>query len=152
MPPMSQVATATDPALAREVWGLLMQTLLGQRRARIAKVNAATGLSFPQSYALQQLNPDGPESMRHLAQCLQVDPSAITGLVDRLESKGLVERRADPEDRRVKAIVLTPRGRRVRAHLRRILDEPPASLSRVSEARLRAVREVLVAMSEVEPE
>jgi DNA-binding MarR family transcriptional regulator len=114
-------------------------------------VAADTGLSLPQSFALQQLNPEGrPESMRALAQCLQVDPSAITGLVDRLEAKGLVERRPDPDDRRVKALVLTPRGKRVRAHLRRILDEPPASLSRVDERRLRVVREVLAAMAAAE--
>jgi DNA-binding MarR family transcriptional regulator len=140
-----------NPALAHEVWALLQQFLAGQRRTRFAQVAADTGLSLPQSFALQQLNPEGrPESMRALAQCLQVDPSAITGLVDRLEAKGLVERRPDPDDRRVKALVLTPRGKRVRAHLRRILDEPPASLSRVDERRLRVVREVLAAMAAAE--
>ncbi len=128
-----------------------MQVLIGQRRNRFAQVAAETGLSFPQSFALQQLNPEGrPESMRALAQCLQVDPSAITGLVDRLEAKGLVERRPDPEDRRVKALVLTPRGKRVRSHLRRIVEEPPASLSRMDEKRLRVVRDVLAAMAEAE--
>jgi DNA-binding MarR family transcriptional regulator len=141
-----------DPVLAHEVWRLLMQVLAGQRRSRFALVAAETGLSLPQSFALQQLNPEGrPESMRALAQCLHVDPSAITGLVDRLEAKGLVERRPDPDDRRVKALVLTPRGKRVRAHLRQIVDEPPVSLSRLDERRLLVVREVLTAMAEAEP-
>jgi DNA-binding MarR family transcriptional regulator len=139
------------PALAHEVWGLLMQVLAGQRRIRYAHVAADTGLSLPQSFALQQLNPEGrPESMRALAQCLQVDPSAITGLVDRLEAKGLVERRSDPDDRRVKALVLTPRGKKVRAHLRRILEEPPASLSRLDERQLQVLREALTAMAAAE--
>jgi DNA-binding MarR family transcriptional regulator len=88
--------------------------------------------------------------MRALAQCLQVDPSAITGLVDRLEAKSLVERQPDPDDRRVKALVLTARGKRVRAHLRRILEEPPASLSQIDEKRLSVVRDVLAAMAEAE--
>lgn len=149
--PAATTAPSTNPALAHEVWGLLMQVLIGQRRNRFAQVASETGLSFPQSFALQQLNPEGrPESMRALAQCLQVDPSAITGLVDRLEAKGLVERRPDLEDRRVKALVLTARGKRVRSHLRRIVEEPPASLSRIDEKRLRIVRDVLAAMSEAE--
>ena len=70
--------------------------------------------------------------------------------MDRLEAKGLVERQPDPEDRRVKALVLTPRGKRVRSHLRRIVEEPPASLSRIDEKRLRVVRDVLAAMAEAE--
>jgi len=103
------------------------------------------------SAILRQLNPDGrPESMRALAQCLQVDPSAITGLVDRLEAKGLVERQPDPGDRRVKALVLTPRGKRVRAHLTRIIDEPPASLRRMSPERLVVLRDALAAIGDAE--
>jgi DNA-binding MarR family transcriptional regulator len=144
-------SATTNPALAHEVWGLLMQVLIRQRRYRFAQVAEETGLSLPQSFALQQLNPEGrPESMRALAQCLHVDPSAITGLVDRLEAKALVERQPDPDDRRVKALVLTARGKRVRGHLRRILEEPPASLSQIDEKRLRVVRDVLAAMAEAE--
>ncbi len=149
--PVATTPRTTNPALAHEVWGLLMQVLIRERRNQFTQVAAETGLSFPQSFALQQLNPEGrPESMRALAQCLQVDPSAITGLVDRLEAKGLVERQPDPEDRRVKALVLTPRGKRVRSHLRRIVEEPPASLSRIDEKRLRVVRDVLAALAEAE--
>ncbi len=149
--PVATTSRTTNPALAHEVWGLLMQVLIRERRNQFSRVAAETGLSFPQSFALQQLNPEGrPESMRALAQCLQVDPSAITGLVDRLEAKGLVERQPDPEDRRVKALVLTTRGKRVRAHLRRIVEEPPASLSRIDEKRLIVVRDVLAAMADAE--
>jgi len=153
MSPMARTATAVaaDPALAREVWMLLMGGLLRHRRSQMAQVTAETGLSLPQSFALRQLNPDGrPESMRALAQCLQVDPSAITGLVDRLEAKGLVERQPDPGDRRVKALVLTPRGKRVRAHLTRIIDEPPASLRRMSPERLVVLRDALAAIGDAE--
>ena len=56
-------------------------------------------------YALQE-----PLSMRDLAERLYLDPSNLTALVDRLEDLGLVERRADSEDRRVKRIVVTPAG------------------------------------------
>src|SRR5215212_8170715 len=41
-----------------------------------------------------------PLPMRKLAQKLKCEPSNVTGIVDRLESRGLVERRPDPADRR----------------------------------------------------
>jgi DNA-binding MarR family transcriptional regulator len=47
------------------------------------------------------------------------DPSNITGLVDRLERLGLVERRPNPADRRSRLLALTSAGRRLRANLGR---------------------------------
>jgi DNA-binding MarR family transcriptional regulator len=64
-------------------------------------------------------------SMSSLAQQMHCDPSNITGIVDRLEAKGLVERSADPKDRRVTRVAPTPSGREA---LARFHDE----LSRVS--------------------
>ena len=51
--------------------------------------------------------------MRKLAQKLKCEPSNVTGIVDRLEARGLVERRPDPADRRVKVAAATDEGRRV---------------------------------------
>ena len=56
-------------------------------------------------YALRE-----PLSMRELAERLYLDPSNLTALVDRLEDLGLVERQADAGDRRVKRLVITPKG------------------------------------------
>jgi DNA-binding MarR family transcriptional regulator len=53
----------------------------------------------------------GPKPMRHLADSLKCEPSNITGLVDRMEARGLVTREPDPEDRRVKNITATELGR-----------------------------------------
>jgi DNA-binding MarR family transcriptional regulator len=53
----------------------------------------------------------GPKPMRHLADALKCEPSNITGLVDRMETRGLVTREPDPEDRRVKNITATELGR-----------------------------------------
>ena len=65
-----------------------------------------------------QLDPAaGPQSRRTLAARLHCDPSNVTLLVDRLEVRGLVESRPDSNDRRVKAIALTPKGRQARARL-----------------------------------
>ncbi|MFI7410156.1 MarR family winged helix-turn-helix transcriptional regulator [Streptomyces sp. NPDC049627] len=73
-----------------------------------------------------------PLPMRKLAQRLRCEPSNVTGIVDRLESRGLVERRPDPADRRVKLAVATPEGRQVARSLRdslRFAREPLAGLS-----------------------
>ena len=51
--------------------------------------------------------------MRELAERLYLDPSNLTALVDRLEALGLVERQADPDDRRVKRLVITDKGTRL---------------------------------------
>ena len=53
----------------------------------------------------------GPQPMRRLADSLKCEPSNITGLVDRMEARGLVTREPDPEDRRVKNITATELGR-----------------------------------------
>ncbi|GHF72323.1 MarR family winged helix-turn-helix transcriptional regulator [Streptomyces thermodiastaticus] len=73
-----------------------------------------------------------PLPMRKLAQKLKCEPSNVTGIVDRLEVRGLVERRADPADRRVKLAAATEEGRRVARELReglRFAREPLAGLS-----------------------
>ncbi|WP_369270801.1 MarR family winged helix-turn-helix transcriptional regulator [Streptomyces sp. R11] len=73
-----------------------------------------------------------PLPMRKLAQRLRCEPSNVTGIVDRLESRGLVERRPDPADRRVKLAAATEEGRRVARSLRdslRFAREPLAGLS-----------------------
>ncbi|MGW2639988.1 MarR family winged helix-turn-helix transcriptional regulator [Streptomyces sp. NPDC001348] len=86
--------------------------------------------------------------MRKLAQKLKCEPSNVTGIVDRLESRGLVERRPDPADRRVKLAAATEDGRRVAQDLReglRFAREPLAGLS--DEERL-ALRDLLRRMLE----
>jgi DNA-binding MarR family transcriptional regulator len=70
--------------------------------------------------------------MRKLAQKLKCEPSNVTGIVDRLETRGLVERRPDPADRRVKVAAATEAGLQVARELQGGLQfarEPLAGLS-----------------------
>jgi DNA-binding MarR family transcriptional regulator len=53
------------------------------------------------------------QSQHALAEQLQIPPSRMVALVDRLEELGLLERRPDPDDRRVRGLFLTRRGRSV---------------------------------------
>lgn len=151
MDPMKTRSATNDLALAREVWRLLLQVVMADHRRRFERVAQMTDLSMPQSYALLELDPDrGPLSMRTLAACLHNDPSNITGLVDRLEAKGLAERQLDPSDRRVRALVLTDAGRRARATLQEIVEEPPAALTRRSAEELRTLRHALQGLATAE--
>ncbi|ELP62393.1 MarR family winged helix-turn-helix transcriptional regulator [Streptomyces turgidiscabies] len=81
-----------------------------------------------------------PLPMRKLAQKLKCEPSNVTGIVDRLEARALVERRPDPADRRVKVAAATDEGRRVARELReglRFAREPLAGLSQGERESLR---------------
>jgi DNA-binding MarR family transcriptional regulator len=55
--------------------------------------------------------------MRDLADRLHCDPSNVTFLADRLEERGLIERRPDLSDRRVKLLALTTAGLAVRTRI-----------------------------------
>ena len=65
-------------------------------------------LSPIQCHVLHLIEPGRPLPMSRLADTLSCDASNVTGLVDRLEARGLVRRRPSPQDRRVKVLQLTP--------------------------------------------
>lgn len=69
-------------------------------------------LTPPQMWALQHL--ESPCPMGALGERLGIDKSYVTAIADSLEQSGLVERRPDPNDRRVRNLVLTERGRALR--------------------------------------
>ncbi|QNP72922.1 MarR family transcriptional regulator [Streptomyces roseirectus] len=83
-----------------------------------------------------------PLPMRKIAERLKCEPSNVTGIVDRLETRGLVERRPAPADRRVKLAAVTEEGRRTARDLRDALHfarEPFAELSPVERELLRGL-------------
>jgi DNA-binding MarR family transcriptional regulator len=81
--------------------------------------------------------------MGRLACGLGCDASNITGVVDRLEARGLVERQAGERDRRVKVLVVTERGLELRRRLLVRMAEPPEPIRRLSEADQRALSQIL---------
>ncbi|MFI0738397.1 MarR family winged helix-turn-helix transcriptional regulator [Streptomyces sp. NPDC021100] len=83
---------------------------------------ARHGLTGVQAKLLAQLK--GPVPMRGLAALLVCDASNVTGIVDRLEARGLVRREPDPSDRRVKNVVATDEGRET---IRRVREEMRAT-------------------------
>ncbi|WP_405612945.1 MarR family winged helix-turn-helix transcriptional regulator [Streptomyces sp. NBC_00076] len=91
-----------------------------------------------------------PLPMRKLAQRLKCEPSNVTGIVDRLESRGLVERRADPTDRRVKLAAATKEGSRVARELREGLRFAREPLAGLSDGERGALRDLLRRMLDVD--
>ena len=86
-----------------------------------------------QSMALMQLQPGEPMPMSALADALQCDNSNVTGIVDRLEAAGLVERRAAEHDRRVKTRRHHRARRAVRDEVERRMSVPPPPLAGLSD-------------------
>jgi DNA-binding MarR family transcriptional regulator len=73
-------------------------------------------------------------TMKELGLRLRCDPSFVTAIADVLEEKGLARREIDQSDRRVKNLVLTPRGQEARAILQREFYENLPGIRRLSEA------------------
>ncbi|MBE9498986.1 MULTISPECIES: MarR family winged helix-turn-helix transcriptional regulator [Streptomyces] len=84
-----------------------------------------------------------PTPMRQLARHLKCEPSNVTGIVDRLEARGLVERRPDPADRRVKVAATTEEGRATATRLRGDLDFAGEPLQELTPAERRMLRDLL---------
>ncbi len=76
----------------------------------IRAVGEDLGLSIAQLDVLRQLHAHGPTPMRRLAETMNCEASNLTGLVDKLEGRGLVQRQYQPADRRVRVLALTDAG------------------------------------------
>src|SRR5204863_10164502 len=105
---------------ACRAWQLLMKFFFAQR-GHLPASGADFDLSPVQCHVLHLIEPGRPLPMSRLADTLSCDASNVTGLVDRLESRGLVRRQPSVEDRRVKVLPLTPAGSRLRTGLLRQL-------------------------------
>jgi MarR family transcriptional regulator, organic hydroperoxide resistance regulator len=127
---------------AREAWVLFWRIFSADKPRRMATLNEL-GLAPMQSMALMQLRPGEPMTMSAMAHALQCDNSNVTGIVDRLEAAGLVERRPAEHDRRVKTLVITDDGSRVRAEVERRMSVPPPPLAGLSDADAAALRDIL---------
>lgn len=133
--------TAGDPAVEASM--AVFDLILSERPARFPRVASEFGLAPHGLKAMQMLEPGSELPMGALAEALLCDASNVTGIVDRLEQRGLIERRVDPGDRRVKRIALTPDGESVRGQMMERLYEPPAGIHRLSRTEQRQLRDLL---------
>jgi DNA-binding MarR family transcriptional regulator len=134
------MAPTNDPA--REAWGLLWRVMQANK-PRFMALAQELGLAPMQLHALRVIEPGAELPMSSLAGKLFCDASNVTGIVDRLEARGLIERRLAAYDRRVKLLALTEEGERVREAAWRQLSEPPPAIAALSPEHQRALRDAL---------
>jgi DNA-binding MarR family transcriptional regulator len=129
-----------DPAV--EAWSLLWR-LMQANKPRLTALAQELGLAPMQLHTLRLIEPGGAVPMSSLAGKLFCDASNVTGIVDRLEARGLIERRPAEHDRRVKLLVLTEEGRRLRASVESQMTQPPPEIAALPLEHRRALRDAL---------
>jgi DNA-binding MarR family transcriptional regulator len=127
--PKSANGKLSDARLA-ELLEQMARSVFGHRRAVVTRHD----LTPPLARALQRLGGDRPRAMSGLAEVLECDASNVTGIVDRLEAKGLVERRVAEDDRRVKTVAVTANGEKVLRRLQADLATLPAQVAALDPA------------------
>ena len=101
-------------------------------------------LTTQQLWLLARLTEDQGVPIGTLAEVLHCHSSNITGMVDRLEARGLVARQPDPSDRRVKLVAITPKGEALRGKLLEIARRPPEALvERLDAEQLQTLNDLL---------
>jgi len=134
--------SSTKRTLAAKVWRELFQLFMSTRWQRDL-VLEHHGLTPNDAKALGSLHRTEGQPMRALARMWGTDASNATWVVDRLERKGLAERRAAPRDRRVKLVVLTKRGAETREAVVRAFHTPPPELLTLDRRDLATLEEIL---------
>jgi DNA-binding MarR family transcriptional regulator len=129
-------------ALAAQAWKRLF-TFFMKTRSQRDRLLARLRLTPNDVRALTELDGSSGRTMRSLAEEWGCDASNATWIVDRLEKRGLVERRAKPGDRRVKLVVLSAAGVKARKQLLDGLFEAPPELLALPRATLEVLRDSL---------
>jgi DNA-binding MarR family transcriptional regulator len=133
---------ASDDRTLREIWSAIFDLVLAHRGPYMTAL-AELGLTPPQATALRALDPKSAVPMKELGERLACDTSTLTGIVDRLEARGLVERQSQRGDRRAKVLELTEAGRVIRAQAVDRMAAPPTALSTLSADDRRVLRDIL---------
>jgi MarR family transcriptional regulator, organic hydroperoxide resistance regulator len=100
----------------------------------------AFGVNFAQSLILLCLLEEDGSILSEIGSRAQIENSSLTSMADKLERKGLVERRLDAQDRRIIRVFLTAEGRK----LAEALLEEGKSFNRYLEAKLGGLAKPLV--------
>jgi DNA-binding MarR family transcriptional regulator len=124
------------------VWRSLIDLL----RAQKFWLNAIAedfDLTPQMAQALNEIPPTGSITMKELATLMWCDASNVTGVVDRLEDRNLVERRPAEHDRRMKCVALTTAGKRLRRKLDERMSQLPPAVAALCDADQRNLGEIL---------
>ena len=132
---------ASSEQIGRELSQAFSEVVL-RRIALIEIVSADLGLSELQARTLFHIDPD-PLPMSEVARRAGYYPSNLTSIIDKLEARGLVKRRAAKDDRRVKRVLLTRTGTALRKQLLTRLHAPEPWMLALSADDQRVLRDIL---------
>lgn len=122
-----------EQATARQAWAYVQQLLLSDVNHRQMHLACEVADVTPGVMkALLFFEPGAAIPMRELGIKWRCDASYVTTLVDTLEQRGLVARQVSTQDRRAKAVALTPAGERTLARMVEIMTQPPEALGVLS--------------------
>ena len=113
----------TDEPLVEAFWAVNRRL-----RAMAQEALAEWDVTLAQARALAVLRRGGPVRLGDLAERLRIAPRSATGVVDGLQERGLVERRADPDDRRAILVALNDKGAETAAAIRAARSSGAGSL------------------------
>ncbi len=138
-----------NPDRSVRVWFRLIR-LEARMQAAVGERLRAIGVSIPQCDVLTTLTEQEGVSQQELAKRLYVTKGNISGLIDRLEEAGFVERRSTASDRRQHAIYLTRAGRQMAEKAIVVQHRWIATtLGRMAEADLEALETQLIALRDI---
>ncbi|WP_328538932.1 MarR family winged helix-turn-helix transcriptional regulator [Streptomyces sp. NBC_00344] len=134
------MATRTDPLTSEVVE--LIGDVVARYYEEYDEAAAGHSLTGAQARVLGLLSIEAMP-MRRIAGKLKCEPSNVTGIVDRLEARGLVERRPDPSDRRIKLAAATDLGTETAEQLRASLNFAREPLGELSAEERTVLRDLL---------
>ena len=131
--------------------GFLIHDVSRLRRTVVDKALRPMGVTRSQWWVLANLSRHNGDGMMQteLAKVMDVGKVTLGGLIDRLETSGLLKRLADPSDRRAKRVVMTPRGTKLLADIQGIAAEVNAQIMNgISRADISRTETVLYKMKQ----
>ncbi|CAA9478135.1 MAG: hypothetical protein AVDCRST_MAG38-1874 [uncultured Solirubrobacteraceae bacterium] len=137
-------------ASRREAWALFWRIFMADKTRRWQTLSAL-GLTPMQGQALMTLAPGAPIPMSAVAERMQCDNSNVTGIADRLEALGLIERLPLPHDRRVRALNLTARGVELREQVAQEVGRPPSGFDALDGDEAATLRGLLAKAVDAQP-
>jgi DNA-binding MarR family transcriptional regulator len=114
--PSPPPAPPASPGIAEQLSQVFFELLM-RHKLHFSEEVAALGISPIQARTLLCISPEQPRTMSEVAQELGCGPSNITGVIDKLEARGLVERRMREGDRRARTLAMTRKGFALRKRL-----------------------------------
>ncbi|GAC1302810.1 MAG: hypothetical protein NVSMB21_01140 [Vulcanimicrobiaceae bacterium] len=144
-------APALAPCSGARAWELMYEVFKASK-PYIESVAATFELTPQLMLSLKVLSNDRPMTMSELAGSLGCDASNVTAIVDRLESRGYVDRRSAGHDRRVKALVMTDAGLELASRIHAAMQSPPPPIANLCAADLSALCSIFTrALASLEP-